>query len=82
MMARLVPLSAEEILGSPFVLIGTADEIAEELRSHRERFGLFEAYICRKCGFTELYTRAPASIPIGPEYGTERFDVEPDSPYR
>ncbi len=36
---RLAPLTAEDVLGSPFVLIGTGDEITEELRAHRERFG-------------------------------------------
>lgn len=44
--------------------------------------GLVEAYICHKCGFTELYTRDAQSIPIGIEYGTELFDVGGDGPYR
>lgn len=39
MAERLAPLTAEEILGSPFLLIGTEEEIREELRAHRERFG-------------------------------------------
>jgi hypothetical protein len=26
--------------------------------------GLVEAYVCRACGFTELYTRDPESIPV------------------
>lgn len=39
MVERLAPLTVEDILGSPFLLIGTADEIREELRAHRERFG-------------------------------------------
>lgn len=44
--------------------------------------GSFEAYICHSCGFTELYTRDAQRIPIGPEYGTEAFDVGSDGPYR
>jgi alkanesulfonate monooxygenase SsuD/methylene tetrahydromethanopterin reductase-like flavin-dependent oxidoreductase (luciferase family) len=40
MTERLAPLTAEDILGSPFLLIGTEDEIRVELRTHRERFGL------------------------------------------
>lgn len=44
--------------------------------------GTIEAYICHNCGFTELYTRDAQSIPIGPEYATEAFDVGGDSPYR
>ncbi len=44
--------------------------------------GVFEAYVCRKCGYTELYARDAASIPIGDKYGTELFDVATESPYR
>lgn len=25
--------------------------------------GLLQAYVCRKCGFTEIYTKEPAAIP-------------------
>jgi alkanesulfonate monooxygenase SsuD/methylene tetrahydromethanopterin reductase-like flavin-dependent oxidoreductase (luciferase family) len=34
------PLTAAEILDSPFVLLGTLDEIAEDLRRRRERWGI------------------------------------------
>jgi hypothetical protein len=44
--------------------------------------GVFEAYICQRCGFTELYARDAARIPIGPEFGTELFDTASDTPYR
>ncbi len=44
--------------------------------------GPFEAYICRTCGYTELYARRPSDIPIGPQYATEEFDVSGDGPYR
>jgi predicted nucleic-acid-binding Zn-ribbon protein len=27
-------------------------------------FGRLQAYVCRKCGFTELYTSEPAAIPL------------------
>jgi predicted nucleic-acid-binding Zn-ribbon protein len=27
-------------------------------------FGKLQAYVCRKCGFTEIYTSDPASIPL------------------
>ena len=33
-------LSADAVLDSPFVLIGTADEIADDLKARRERFGI------------------------------------------
>jgi hypothetical protein len=48
----------------------------------RQGFGVFEAYICKKCGFVEWYCHAPEQIPIGPEYMTEDVDVEGDAPYR
>jgi rubrerythrin len=44
--------------------------------------GVLDMYVCRKCGFTEWYCRAPQSIPIGEEYGTEIVTSETDSPYR
>ncbi|MDA0351889.1 MAG: TIGR03621 family F420-dependent LLM class oxidoreductase [Chloroflexi bacterium] len=40
MVGELSPLSGADILGSPFLLIGTPDELSEELRGHRERFGI------------------------------------------
>lgn len=55
----------------------------EERKPHyTEPVGIFEAYICRSCGYTELYTRAPSEIPLGPEYATELFDVGGEGPYR
>jgi hypothetical protein len=44
--------------------------------------GVFEAYICRACGFTELYSRDPGNIPIGREYNTEPFELPESAPYR
>lgn len=44
--------------------------------------GVLEAYACRRCGFTELYTQRPDDIPIGEEHATELFEVESDTPYR
>lgn len=40
--------------------------------------GVFEAYVCRACGFTELYCTDPGAIPIGPEHGTELVDAGGD----
>jgi hypothetical protein len=39
----------------------------------RTPFAILEMYVCTKCGFSEWYARDPASIPIGPEYGTEKI---------
>ncbi len=43
-------LAPDEILDSPYVLVGTVDQIIEELRTHRQRWGIsyftiFEPYI-------------------------------------
>jgi hypothetical protein len=37
---RWTQLSADEILASPYVLIGTVDQIVEDLRARRERWGI------------------------------------------
>jgi hypothetical protein len=57
-----------------------ARKVSEPDRS--QPIGVFEAYICRKCGFTELYARDASAIPIGAEYATEEFDVASYGPYR
>lgn len=44
--------------------------------------GLIEAYICRNCGFTELYTQRPGDIPVHELAGTEEFEVGSSGPYR
>ncbi len=33
-------MATEVVLDSPYVLIGTPDEIAAQLRSHHDRFGI------------------------------------------
>jgi probable F420-dependent oxidoreductase len=40
LMEKLGGLSAADIVSSPFVLVGTVEQIVEELRGHRERFGI------------------------------------------
>lgn len=44
--------------------------------------GAFEAYVCRSCGYTELYARDPAAIPVGREYNTELIELPDAPPYR
>lgn len=53
------------------MMLGTADV----------PIGALEAYVCRACGLTELYTKEHDALPIGPEWGTELFEV-PSTPYR
>jgi alkanesulfonate monooxygenase SsuD/methylene tetrahydromethanopterin reductase-like flavin-dependent oxidoreductase (luciferase family) len=38
-MAANLPVTAEDVLDSPVVLIGSVDEIAETLQERRERYG-------------------------------------------
>jgi hypothetical protein len=33
--------------------------------------GVFVPFICRRCGYTQLFTAGADQIPIGPEYDTE-----------
>lgn len=47
-----------------------------------EPIGLIEAYVCQRCGFTELYTSRPGDIPIGEAYATELFEVGGEGPFR
>ncbi|HTE53867.1 MAG TPA: hypothetical protein VK698_23590 [Kofleriaceae bacterium] len=44
--------------------------------------GIMEAYVCRGCGLTEIYTEGAADIPIGPEFGTELIEVPGEGPFR
>jgi hypothetical protein len=37
--------------------------------------GMFEAHVCRSCGFVDWYVSSPSDIPIGPEFGTEIIDA-------
>jgi hypothetical protein len=39
-------LTVEQVLAAPFVWVGTADEIASQLRDHLERFGI-SRYVVR-----------------------------------
>jgi hypothetical protein len=34
------------------------------------------AYICRKCGFTEIYTTGTEQIPVGKEHGTKIIEMK------
>jgi hypothetical protein len=44
---RWIQLSADEILASPYVLIGTVDQIVEDLEARRERWGI-SYYVVRE----------------------------------
>ena len=60
----------------------TPEEQRSWLASNDATAGTVEAFICRGCGYTELYTRAPETIPIDGEYIVEINGPEPDGPFR
>jgi probable F420-dependent oxidoreductase len=59
--AAALELPLESVLDSPYVLLGTADEIADRLREHHERFG-----IARWVIFSDRPDLAPAEslVPV------------------
>ena len=44
--------------------------------------GVVQAYICKACGFTELYTRDPEAIPVDGKAVREITGPEGGGPYR
>ncbi len=44
--------------------------------------GALVAYVCRSCGFTELFAASPGEIPIGPQHGTRLLRPNEGAPYR
>ena len=65
----LVPLAAA------FPLVEGRLHVAPD---RAEPIGALDAYVCRACGFTEIYCTDPGAIPIGPEHGTELVDAGGD----
>jgi hypothetical protein len=47
-----------------------------------EQIGTLEMLICRGCGAVSWFAIDPASIPVGPEFGTELCRVPDEGPYR
>lgn len=59
------------------------DQTVVKPASPREGFGVFEAYICKRCGFVDWYCQDPERIPIGKQYMTEELDADASTePYR
>jgi len=48
----------------------------------RGRAGHLQAAVCRRCGFTELYTYNPEEIPVDGKYVFEAVGPEPGGGYR
>jgi len=44
--------------------------------------GTLSACVCKRCGFTELYTDTPGMITIDGKYVKELVGPEPEGPYR
>lgn len=45
-------------------------------------FGVMQAYVCARCGFTELYAQQPDKIPIDKIDGAQVLDGAQGAPYR
>jgi DNA-directed RNA polymerase subunit RPC12/RpoP len=50
--------------------------------SEVQAIGVVQAYACRNCGYTELYTKSVHLIPIDNETAFEIVGPEPAGPYR
>ena len=50
--------------------------------SHVAAAGIVEAFVCRRCGLTELYTRDPESIEVDGDLVREIIGPAPAAPYR
>ena len=50
---RVPGLTVEQVLAAPFIWVGTADEIVNRLRDHRERWGI-SAYVVRAAAVDEV----------------------------
>lgn len=59
--ARFGGVSADEVLDSPFLLIGTVEQMAEALRKRRERFGVsyWTVFASRRDSEQTVETLAP-----------------------
>lgn len=44
--------------------------------------GHLAAAVCKRCGYTELYTLDPQSIPVDGKHVREAVGPEPEQPYR
>jgi hypothetical protein len=62
-----------------YPLVAQADQGFWNVSSH----GALALYACRRCGYAQLFARAPGEIPIGEEYETRLVKgSETGSPYR
>ena len=66
---NLEPLAAHITQKSSIFIAGTS------------RSGIFTAYVCRACGYSQWFAQNPAAIPVGE--GTRVLKgPEPEGPYR
>ena len=78
---------AKEILFLPRLCDYQNSELAAYVRDDGQGIGglvvhgRVQAYVCRRCGYTELWMEAPGEIPIDEIEGA-RILSDVDSPYR
>jgi hypothetical protein len=45
--------------------------------------GRLASYMCRRCGFTQLFSAVPDNVPVGLQFGTTLITgPSPEGPYR
>ena len=64
-------------LGEKFKALFSMQKVTSAAPQFDGLFGLLEAYVCRSCGATDLFTREPSAIPIHPAHGTELLVAAP-----
>ena len=65
-----------------FDVLTVDSEVKSVWTGERERFGQLQAFICSRCGFTEIYTVDPRNIPLSRIPGAKVLVAEPPAPYR
>ena len=75
----LIAAVPDDAAGADPVALKVAFAKAKEFLSSTTRKGVghLEAAVCRRCGFTEFYTRDPGNIPVDDQYVREAVGPEP-----
>lgn len=78
--------SNDEIIVLPRLHDSSSCELAAHyqspMKAGRRWFGVLEALICSRCGYTEMYTRDPRQIPVSEIEGATVRRKPGSGPYR
>jgi predicted nucleic-acid-binding Zn-ribbon protein len=75
-------LYAPEVRDSNYDRLAMAGRISLYSKWTSEEQGGFEAYMCRACGYTELYVREPQKLDESLIKGAKILSSGPRNPYR